>query len=65
MIRVRHGYAQQLLLMSDMTIAEIAACCGYSSSSFFGSDFKKHEGLTPGQFRARSIAENLPPPEET
>ena len=56
MIQIRHKYAQQLLLMSDMTINEIAECCGYSSVSFFISDFKKHQGITPGQFRARNSA---------
>jgi len=56
MIQIRHKYAQQLLLMSDMTITEIAECCGYSSVSFFISDFKKHQGITPGQFRARNSA---------
>jgi len=64
MIRIRHEYARQLLQMSDMTVSEIAACCGYSSASFFISDFRKHQGLTPGQFRARSIGEVPPPPEE-
>ena len=57
MIQIRHKYAQQLLLMSDMTINEIAECCGYSSVSFFISDFKKHQGITPGQVRARNSAE--------
>ena len=52
MIQIRHKYARQLLLASDMTIAEIAECCGYSSVSFFVSDFKKHQGITPGQVRA-------------
>lgn len=56
MIQIRHKYAQQLLLMSDMTINEIAECCGYSSVSFFISDFKKHQGITPGQFRAQNSA---------
>ena len=57
MIRIRHQYARQLLLMSDMSISEIAECCGYSSVSFFISDFKKHQGITPGQVRARNSAE--------
>ena len=54
MIQIRHKYARQLLLTSDMPIAEIAKCCGYSSVSFFVSDFKKHQGITPGQIRARN-----------
>ena len=53
MIQIRHKYAWQLLLMSDMSISEIAECCGYSSVSFFISDFKKHQGITPGQVRSR------------
>ena len=54
MIRIRHQYARQLLMMSDMSIAEIAESCGYSSVSFFISDFKKHQGITPGQVRTRN-----------
>ena len=54
MIQIRHKYARQLLLASDMTIAEVAESCGYSSVSFFVSDFKKHQGITPGQVRAQN-----------
>lgn len=56
MIRIRLQYARQLLTMSDMTISEIAECCGYSSVSFFISDFKKHQGITPGRLRVRNEA---------
>ena len=55
MIQIRHKYARQLLLASDMTIAEIAESCGYSSVSFFVSDFKKHQGITPGQVRTQNM----------
>ena len=51
MIRLRLQYAGQLLLLSDMSIREIADTCGYSSASFFSSDFKKHTGFTPGEYR--------------
>lgn len=54
MIQIRHKYARPLLLASDMPIAEIAECCGYSSVSFFVSDFKNHQGITPGQVRTRN-----------
>ena len=60
MIRLRLQYAGQLLLLSDMSIREIADTCGYSSASFFISDFKKHTGFTPGEYRAsgkNSLAE--------
>ena len=51
MIRLRLDTAKQLLTLSDMSISEIAAYCGYSTPSFFISDFKKQTGLTPGKFR--------------
>ncbi|MBR7103532.1 MAG: AraC family transcriptional regulator [Lentisphaeria bacterium] len=54
MISVRHKYARQLLSLRDMSISEIAMCCGYSSVAFFISDFKKHEGITPGQYRMQN-----------
>ena len=51
MISLRIKYAEQLLRLSNMNIAEISVCCGYSTPSFFISDFKKHIGMTPGQYR--------------
>jgi AraC-like DNA-binding protein len=51
MIQLRLDTACQLLTLSSMTISEIAAFCGYSTPSFFISDFKKQTGLTPGKFR--------------
>lgn len=43
--------AQQLLSNDDMTLAEIAEECGFSSQSFFSFKFKAETGLTPSQFR--------------
>lgn len=51
MIALRLQHAEQLLLLSSMSITEIAAVCGYSSPSFFAAEFKKHLGMTPRQFR--------------
>jgi AraC family transcriptional regulator len=44
--------AQQLLQGgSDLSLAEIAACAGFSDQSQFSRHFKRIVGVTPGQFR--------------
>ena len=44
--------AQQLLSDGNMTLAEIAEECGFSSQSFFSSKFKESTGITPSAFRS-------------
>lgn len=39
------------LLLSDMTLEEIARKVGYQSSDILSRNFKKYEGVTPGQYR--------------
>ncbi|AFM43374.1 response regulator containing CheY-like receiver domain and AraC-type DNA-binding domain [Desulfosporosinus acidiphilus SJ4] len=51
---VRLKKAKQLLRMSTDTIDQIAAATGFSSSSYFSAIFKKHEGITPSEFRANN-----------
>ncbi len=43
--------AENLLLFSNMTIADIAGDIGYSSVDYFIRCFKKKYGQTPGQYR--------------
>jgi AraC family transcriptional regulator len=44
--------AQQLLQQDrDLSLAEIAACAGFSDQSHFSQHFKRLVGVTPGQFR--------------
>ena len=43
--------AKQILLCSDLSIDEIAHQCGFSDSKAFFKAFKKHEGITPTQYR--------------
>jgi AraC family transcriptional regulator len=44
--------AQQLLQIDgDLSLAEIAACAGFSDQSQFSHHFKRLVGVTPGQFR--------------
>ena len=44
--------AQSLLKYSDKSIQEIADCLNFSNASFFGKYFKRHTGMTPGEYKA-------------
>ena len=44
--------AQHLLSDGNMTLAEIAEECGFSSQSFFSAKFKEATGRTPSSYRA-------------
>lgn len=44
-------YARTLLTSSDMTVQQISAELNFPNPSFFGQYFKRHEGITPKQFR--------------
>jgi AraC family transcriptional regulator len=43
--------ARQLLRDGDLSLAEVAACTGFSDQSQFSHHFKRIVGVTPGQFR--------------
>lgn len=43
--------AKQLLSSGSDTIEEISRLCGFQSSGYFCRMFRKHTGLTPGQYR--------------
>jgi len=47
----RINHSKQLLIHSDETIDWIAGKVGYTNPSSFIRAFKKHVGVTPGQFR--------------
>ena len=47
--------AKQLLAHNRLTLAQIAYACGFSSQSHMTTKFKKHVGVTPGQYRAESL----------
>jgi len=48
---VRMEHAKKMLIESVISIAEIAANTGYTSSSYFHRMFKKLYGVTPSEFR--------------
>lgn len=50
-IQVRMDKAKELLAGTGATIREIASAVGYKDVFYFNRVFKKHTGITPGQYR--------------
>ncbi len=50
--RVRLRHAKALLSDTALPLEEVAARTGYYSNSTFLRAFRRHEGITPGQYRA-------------
>jgi AraC-like DNA-binding protein len=49
--RYRMDLAADWLRQGDMSMDDVAECCGYTSSAAFAKAFKKETGLTPGMIR--------------
>lgn len=47
LIEMRLNKASDLILSTNLTVAEIAERCGYNTVSFFISEYKKRYGITP------------------
>jgi AraC-like DNA-binding protein len=45
--------AKALLATTDLPLSEIAARTGIMDQSYFARKFKKHEGVSPSEFRQR------------
>lgn len=43
--------AEQLLRTTDMTVSEVAFCCGFSDANYFSRTYKRLMGKTPRQSR--------------
>jgi AraC-like DNA-binding protein len=54
--RRRLSRAAELLIESDLGLAEIAERVGYESEFAFNRAFKRHHGVSPGAFRRRGGA---------
>jgi AraC-like DNA-binding protein len=52
-VDVRMTHAKELLLGTDLPIADISERAGFSSSSYFFKAFRKVNGVTPNAFRER------------
>jgi transcriptional regulator GlxA family with amidase domain len=51
LLRERVGRARELLVRSDLSISDIAACCGFADQSHLTRVFKNHIGASPGAWR--------------
>ena len=51
--RMRISDAKLLLANSALSMTAIAAAVGFSDSNYFAVVFKKHEGITPTQYRTK------------
>lgn len=47
----RTDYAEQLLLTTDLSVSAVAGLCGYNSSPYFVTIYKKYKGKTPSAER--------------
>lgn len=56
LIRRRIGYAETLLITSDLSVTHIATLCGYDSPNHFQDSFKKIAGISPLQYRKQYLA---------
>ncbi|MCL2443177.1 MAG: AraC family transcriptional regulator, partial [Treponema sp.] len=62
--RLRVEKASRLLLETEMSLSEIAACCCFEDQSWFSKIFKAYTGISPGKYRnqgggiVRNISEN-------
>lgn len=45
--------ARELIEASDVSLAEVAAACGFASQSHLTDSFRKQLGITPGRYRDR------------
>jgi transcriptional regulator GlxA family with amidase domain len=55
----RVAAARELLENGPTSIQEISACVGYADLSFFRALFKRHTGMTPGEYRIRFARQEL------
>ncbi len=48
---LRIALAEELLLTSDLTLAEISSKCGYDTPFYLSNTFKKEKGISPREYR--------------
>jgi AraC family L-rhamnose operon regulatory protein RhaS len=56
LLELRLRRAAQLISTTDLKISDIAQMCGFQSSQYFATVFKRHTGLQPALFRESRAA---------
>jgi len=51
LLRRRIGEAQNLLISTDLSMAQIAERVGFETQNYFNLQFSKHVGMPPGKYR--------------
>jgi AraC-like DNA-binding protein len=54
----RMHHAKSLLLLSSMSIKQIAAVCGYENPDYFRRIFRRHYDMQPAQFRSLHLRQH-------
>ena len=52
-LKMRMGIACELLAKTSLSVSKVAMSCGYSHMAHFSQMFKKENGMTPNEYRAR------------
>ena len=55
-LSIRLRQATQKLTATNLLVSEISEHCGFSSRNYFASQFKKHYGMSPKDYRTRYAA---------
>ncbi|SEC75164.1 response regulator [Paenibacillus sp. GP183] len=53
--RIRFERARELLANTSLKMHDIAASIGFSDANYFSIAFKKHQGVSPSEFRKRNL----------
>lgn len=56
----RLGLSKKILKENtDLTISDVAYMCGFATSQYFATVFKKHEKCSPNEYRSKSAIDNF------
>lgn len=54
LIDIRLAKAHNILLLTELSVTDVALSCGYRNPAHFAAEYKKRYGITPGETRKRA-----------